>query len=80
MFLIPPPPPCAVVIMLRVLKEFEQLPDHLTQEPHVFSMDDLLRVKRGQLVPLARAVLRVAIDHVESCQVYPPVAKSLMDK
>ncbi|CAB1328771.1 unnamed protein product [Coregonus sp. 'balchen'] len=52
-----------------VLKEFEQLPDHLTQEPHLFSMDDLLRVKRGQLVPLARAVLRVVIAHVESCQV-----------
>ncbi|XP_023863456.1 protein associated with UVRAG as autophagy enhancer [Salvelinus sp. IW2-2015] len=52
-----------------VLKEFEQLPDHLTQEPHLFSMDDLLRVKRGQLVPLARAVLRVAIAHVENCQV-----------
>ncbi|XP_010878342.2 protein associated with UVRAG as autophagy enhancer isoform X2 [Esox lucius] len=53
----------------RVLKEFEQLPDHLTQEPHQFSMDDLLRVKRGQLVPLARAVLQVSITHVESCQV-----------
>ncbi|KAJ8012981.1 hypothetical protein DPEC_G00048520 [Dallia pectoralis] len=52
-----------------VLKEFEQLPDHLTQKPHRFSMDDLQKVKRGQLVPLARAVLQVSITHVESCQI-----------
>ncbi|XP_036401467.1 protein associated with UVRAG as autophagy enhancer [Megalops cyprinoides] len=51
-----------------VLREFEQLPCHLTQEPYLFSMDDLLRVKRGQLVPQAKALLQVAIAHVDSCQ------------
>lgn len=54
--------------MLRVLKEFEQLPGHLTQVPHLLSMDDLLRVKQGHLVPLARAVLRSATAHVTSCE------------
>ncbi|KAM6970598.1 run domain Beclin-1-interacting and cysteine-rich domain-containing protein [Aplochiton taeniatus] len=52
----------------RVMQEFEQLPGHLTEEQHLFSMDDLLRVKRGQLVPLAKTVLRCAITHVENCQ------------
>lgn len=52
----------------RVMQEFEQLPGHLTQKQHLFSMDDLLRVKRGQLVPVAKTVLRCAITHVENCQ------------
>ncbi|KAM4557837.1 protein associated with UVRAG as autophagy enhancer [Odontesthes bonariensis] len=52
----------------RVLAEFEQLPVHLMDQPLVFSMDDLLRVKKGQLVPSVRAVLHSAIDHVESCE------------
>ncbi|XP_056144872.1 protein associated with UVRAG as autophagy enhancer [Lampris incognitus] len=52
----------------RVMSEFEQLPGHLTQQPHLFSMDDLLRVKKGQLVPLARAVLSSATDHVDDCK------------
>uniref|UniRef100_UPI0037E988C3 protein associated with UVRAG as autophagy enhancer-like isoform X2 n=1 Tax=Semicossyphus pulcher TaxID=241346 RepID=UPI0037E988C3 len=52
----------------RVLTEFEQLPAHLTEQPHLFSMDDLLRVKKGQLVVQARAVLQSAIQHVENCQ------------
>ncbi|KAF3694401.1 Protein RUBCNL-like [Channa argus] len=51
-----------------VMTEFEQLPAHLTEQPHVFSMDDLFRVKKGQLVVQARAVVNVAIDHVENCK------------
>ncbi|XP_060909559.1 protein associated with UVRAG as autophagy enhancer isoform X2 [Labrus mixtus] len=52
----------------RVMTEFEQLPAHLTEQPHLFSMDDLLRVKKGQLVSQAQAVLNSAIGHVENCQ------------
>ncbi|XP_072253503.1 protein associated with UVRAG as autophagy enhancer [Leuresthes tenuis] len=52
----------------RVLAEFEQLPAHLMEQLLVFSMDDLVRVKKGQLAPPVRAVLHSAIDHVESCQ------------
>ncbi|XP_040912665.1 protein associated with UVRAG as autophagy enhancer [Toxotes jaculatrix] len=52
-----------------VMTEFEQLPAHLISEPpHLFSMDDLLRLKKGQLVAQARAVLNSAISHVESCE------------
>uniref|UniRef100_A0A667XKT1 Rubicon like autophagy enhancer n=1 Tax=Myripristis murdjan TaxID=586833 RepID=A0A667XKT1_9TELE len=52
----------------RVMKEFEQLPAHLTQQPHLFSLDDFLRLKKGQLVPLARAVLLAATEHVDGCE------------
>ncbi|XP_037644952.1 protein associated with UVRAG as autophagy enhancer [Sebastes umbrosus] len=52
----------------RVNAEFEQLPAHLMKQPHLFSMDDLLRMKKGQLVSQARAVLHSAINHVENCE------------
>uniref|UniRef100_A0A7N6A4P2 Rubicon Homology domain-containing protein n=1 Tax=Anabas testudineus TaxID=64144 RepID=A0A7N6A4P2_ANATE len=51
-----------------VMTEFEQLPAHLLEQPHLFSMDDLLRVKKGQLVVRARAVLHAAIYHIENCK------------
>ncbi|XP_067460603.1 protein associated with UVRAG as autophagy enhancer [Thunnus thynnus] len=52
----------------RLMTEFEQLPCHLTERPHLFSMDDLFRVKKGQLVAQARAVFHSAINHVENCE------------
>ncbi|KAF1383027.1 hypothetical protein PFLUV_G00149980 [Perca fluviatilis] len=52
----------------RVMAEFEQLPAHLTEQPHLFSMEDLLRVKKGQFMAQARALLHSAIDHVENCE------------
>ncbi|XP_062287736.1 protein associated with UVRAG as autophagy enhancer [Scomber scombrus] len=52
----------------RLINEFEQLPCHLTEQPLLFSMDDLYRAKKGQLVAEAKAVLRSALDHVESCE------------
>ncbi|XP_070694137.1 protein associated with UVRAG as autophagy enhancer [Pempheris klunzingeri] len=52
----------------RVIAEFDQLPAHVLEQPHLFSMDDLLKVKRGQLVVQARAVLHSALSHVENCQ------------
>ncbi|KAM7379996.1 hypothetical protein PAMP_003326 [Pampus punctatissimus] len=52
----------------RLMTEFEQLPCHLTEQQHLFSMDDLFRVKKGQILVQARAVLHSAIDHVENCE------------
>ncbi|KAM4730658.1 uncharacterized protein rubcnl [Anableps anableps] len=52
----------------RVLAEFEPLPAHLMVEPLLFSMDDLHRVKKGQLVAQARAVLNSAMEHVKNCE------------
>lgn len=51
------------------MAEFDQLPAHLTEQLHLFSMDDLSRVKKGQLTVQAKAVLNSAIHHVENCEV-----------
>uniref|UniRef100_A0A3B3U923 Rubicon like autophagy enhancer n=1 Tax=Poecilia latipinna TaxID=48699 RepID=A0A3B3U923_9TELE len=52
----------------RVLAEFEPLPAHLLDEPLLFSMEDLYRVKKGQLVAQARALLTAAVEHVDNCE------------
>uniref|UniRef100_A0A3Q2VRC1 Rubicon like autophagy enhancer n=1 Tax=Haplochromis burtoni TaxID=8153 RepID=A0A3Q2VRC1_HAPBU len=51
-----------------VLAELEHLPAHLREQSNLFSMDDLQKVKKGQLVPQAKAVLQSAITHVENCE------------
>ncbi|NXE23701.1 RUBCL protein, partial [Ardeotis kori] len=54
-----------------VLKEFEQVPSHLTEELHLFSLDDLVKIKRGQLLPLLKDILKRSTSHVdgfELCQ------------
>ncbi|XP_077071376.1 protein associated with UVRAG as autophagy enhancer [Siphateles boraxobius] len=51
-----------------VLDEFEQLPAHLMQELHLFSMDELIRVKKGQLCTIAKAVLQSAVAHTDLCE------------
>ncbi|XP_012863042.1 protein associated with UVRAG as autophagy enhancer isoform X2 [Echinops telfairi] len=50
------------------LQEFEQVPRHLTDELHLFSLDDLVRVKRGLLAPLLKDLLRVSLMHVAGCE------------
>ncbi|KAI5616369.1 protein RUBCNL-like [Silurus asotus] len=51
-----------------VLDEFQQLPSHLSDELHLFAMDDLIKIKRGQLLTIAKAIMKSAVDHVEACQ------------
>ncbi|KAK7154111.1 hypothetical protein R3I94_007471 [Phoxinus phoxinus] len=51
-----------------VLDVFEQLPAHLMQELHLFSMDDLIRVKKGQLCTIAKALLQSAVAHTDLCE------------
>ncbi|XP_009461366.1 PREDICTED: uncharacterized protein KIAA0226-like homolog [Nipponia nippon] len=51
-----------------VLKEFEQLPSHLTEELHLFSLDDLVKIKRGQLLPLLKDILKSSTSHVDGCE------------
>lgn len=52
----------------RAMSEFDQLPAHLMEQPPLFSMEDLWRVKKGLLVVQARALLHSAIEHVENCE------------
>ncbi|NWS66753.1 RUBCL protein, partial [Crotophaga sulcirostris] len=51
-----------------ILKEFEQVPSHLTEELHLFSLDDLVKVKRGQLLPLLKDILKSSTSHVDGCE------------
>ncbi|XP_003477359.2 protein associated with UVRAG as autophagy enhancer isoform X2 [Cavia porcellus] len=50
------------------LKEFEQVPGHLTDELHLFSLEDLVRTKKGLLAPLLRDVLKTSLAHVAGCE------------
>ncbi|XP_017334910.1 protein associated with UVRAG as autophagy enhancer isoform X2 [Ictalurus punctatus] len=51
-----------------VLAEFQQIPSHLSEELHLFAMDDLVKIKRGQLLTTAKAVMQSATNHVEACE------------
>ncbi|XP_004376695.1 protein associated with UVRAG as autophagy enhancer isoform X1 [Trichechus manatus latirostris] len=50
------------------LKEFEQVPRHLTEEHHLFSLDDLVRIKRRLLAPLLKELLKASLTHVANCE------------
>ncbi|XP_004433705.1 PREDICTED: uncharacterized protein KIAA0226-like homolog isoform X1 [Ceratotherium simum simum] len=51
-----------------VLKEFEQVPRHLTEELHLFSLEDLVRLKKGLLAPSLKDVLKASLEHVSGCE------------
>uniref|UniRef100_UPI00398E422D protein associated with UVRAG as autophagy enhancer isoform X2 n=1 Tax=Pristiophorus japonicus TaxID=55135 RepID=UPI00398E422D len=48
--------------------EFWQIHAHLTEELHLYSLNDLMMVKRGLLVPGLKDTLRNVLAHVESCE------------
>ncbi|XP_012578752.1 PREDICTED: uncharacterized protein KIAA0226-like homolog isoform X2 [Condylura cristata] len=50
------------------LQEFEQVPRHLTDELHLFSLEDLVRVKKGLLAPSLKDLLKASLAHVASCE------------
>lgn len=39
------------------------------QERHLFSIEDLIRVKKGQLCTIAKALQQSAVAHIELCEV-----------
>ncbi|NXG70014.1 RUBCL protein, partial [Baryphthengus martii] len=51
-----------------VLKLFVQVPSHLTEELNLFSLDDLVKIKRGQLLPLLKDILKSSTSHVDGCE------------
>ncbi|XP_073899478.1 protein associated with UVRAG as autophagy enhancer isoform X2 [Castor canadensis] len=50
------------------MKAFEQLPRHLSDELYLFSLEDLVRTKKGLLAPLLKHVLKVSLMHVADCE------------
>nr|XP_054302684.1 protein associated with UVRAG as autophagy enhancer isoform X3 [Pongo pygmaeus] len=53
---------------LNALKEFEQVPGHLTDELHLFSLEDLVRIKKGLLAPLLKDIMKASLAHVAGCE------------
>ena len=45
------------------------MPRHLTNELHLFSLDDLVRVKKKLLLPLLKDILKASLAHVAGCEV-----------
>ncbi|XP_035675398.1 run domain Beclin-1-interacting and cysteine-rich domain-containing protein-like isoform X1 [Branchiostoma floridae] len=52
----------------NLYSEFKKLPDHLTHDPHVFSISDLLQVKNGELIGPLKDFVEDAVTHVKQCE------------
>ncbi|XP_075706342.1 protein associated with UVRAG as autophagy enhancer [Rhinoderma darwinii] len=50
-----------------VVQAFEEVPSHLTEELHLFTLADLFNVKQKTLLPELRELLALAVAHVEIC-------------
>lgn len=53
----------------RVLDQFDTLPGHLTEDLHLFSLNDLSAVRSGDLVPRLKELLKHGSTHVAGCMV-----------
>ncbi|XP_053093951.1 run domain Beclin-1-interacting and cysteine-rich domain-containing protein isoform X2 [Pangasianodon hypophthalmus] len=51
----------------EVLQHFDSVPAHLTEDLHLFSLNDLTAVRAGDLAPKLRDLVRVGSEHVASC-------------
>ncbi|XP_063808881.1 protein associated with UVRAG as autophagy enhancer [Pseudophryne corroboree] len=51
-----------------VVKAFEEVPPHLTEELHLFTLSDLYDIKQRTLLPELRGLLAHCVAHVEECE------------
>lgn len=45
------------------------MPGHLTDELHLFSLEDLVRVRKRLLMPSLKDILKTSLAHIASCEV-----------
>ncbi|XP_058043786.1 run domain Beclin-1-interacting and cysteine-rich domain-containing protein isoform X3 [Ahaetulla prasina] len=50
-----------------LLDDFDAVPGHLTEDLHLYSLNDLSAIKKGELVPRLAKLLQVGEVHVEKC-------------
>ncbi|XP_056132156.1 run domain Beclin-1-interacting and cysteine-rich domain-containing protein isoform X2 [Lampris incognitus] len=50
-----------------VLDQFDTLPGHLTEDLHLFSLNDLTAVRNGELAPRMKELLKLGSTHVAGC-------------
>ncbi|XP_041119399.1 run domain Beclin-1-interacting and cysteine-rich domain-containing protein-like isoform X2 [Polyodon spathula] len=51
----------------ELLEQFDQEPGHLTEDLHLYSLSDLSAVRKGELPPRLRELVRRGAAHVHSC-------------
>ncbi|XP_030647387.1 run domain Beclin-1-interacting and cysteine-rich domain-containing protein [Chanos chanos] len=51
----------------ELLDQFDTVPGHLTEDLHLFSLNDLSAVRNGDLAPRLRDLLRLGSTHVSGC-------------
>ncbi|KAM7387948.1 hypothetical protein PAMP_024152 [Pampus punctatissimus] len=51
----------------EVLNQFDSLPGHLTEDLHLFSLNDLTSVRNGELAPRLKELLKLGTMHVAGC-------------
>ncbi|KAL4608186.1 run domain Beclin-1-interacting and cysteine-rich domain-containing protein, partial [Arapaima gigas] len=51
----------------ELLEQFDSIPGHLTEDLHLFSLNDLGAVRKGELAPRLQELLRLGSTHVASC-------------
>lgn len=56
-------------VSLRVLDQFDSLPGHLTEDLHLFSLNDLMAVRSGDLAARMKELLKLGAMHVAGCVV-----------
>ncbi|XP_054907366.1 run domain Beclin-1-interacting and cysteine-rich domain-containing protein isoform X3 [Poeciliopsis prolifica] len=50
-----------------VLDQFDSVPGHLTEDLHLFSLNDLTAVRNGELAPRLKELLKLGTMHVAGC-------------
>lgn len=51
----------------EVLDQFDTLPGHLTEDLHLFSLNDLAAVRNGELAPRMKELLKLGTMHAAGC-------------
>ena len=57
------------LISCRLLDAFDTVPGHLTEDLHLYSLNDLTATRKGELGPRLAELTRAGAAHVERCVV-----------
>lgn len=53
----------------RLVSEYKQMPAHWLKDLHVYSLEELVAVKRGELLVRVKTIVTDSITHISQCQV-----------
>ena len=58
-----------IFLLFSLLMTFQSHAQHLINDPHVYSMDDILQVRTGELEIILAQLVEDAVAHITQCQV-----------